>query len=142
MGGACRQGRPAGISGGALANAGVSLVGMDYSVPGIDSPLPADGSVRVVRVTEIAEIDQKVLPFETTWAPASEIEIDHQQLVDAGEPGVVARRTRVRYEDGEEIRRADEAEWVASESRESDGVRNDRHPIRDLNGTLNTGGPS
>ena len=102
----------------ALANAGVALVGMDYSVPGIESPLPEGGSVRVVRVTETAELLQKVLPFETRWAPAPGIEIDHQQLVDAGAPGVVARRTRVRYEDGEETRRAGEAEWVASESRD------------------------
>jgi len=104
--------------GDALANAGVPLVGLDYSEPGIESPVPAAGAVRVVRVTETADIEQDVLPFETRWAPAPEIEIDHQQLVDAGEPGVVARRTRVRYEEGEETQRAEEAEWVASESRD------------------------
>ena len=102
----------------ALANAGVALVGMDYAVPDITSSLPPEGPIHVIRVTERAEIEQDILSFETRWAPAPEIEIDHQQLVDSGEAGVVARRTRVRLEDGRETRRARESEWVAIEPRD------------------------
>jgi uncharacterized protein YabE (DUF348 family) len=102
----------------ALANAGVALVGLDYAVPDIGSSLPSGGSIRVVRVTETMEMEQDRLPFETKWAPAPEIEIDHQQLVDAGEAGFVANRTRVRHEDGQETRRARESEWVAIEPRD------------------------
>jgi uncharacterized protein YabE (DUF348 family) len=102
----------------ALANAGVSLVGMDYAVPGVESALPLDGSVRVVRVTEGVELAQTLQAFETRWEPAPEIEIDRQQLLDPGEAGVVAVRTRVRYEDGQETGRTREPEWVAVEARD------------------------
>jgi 3D (Asp-Asp-Asp) domain-containing protein len=102
----------------ALANAGVALVGSDYARPGVELPLPVAGAVQVVRVIESAEIEQEVLTFETRWAPAPDIEIDHQQLVDTGEPGVVAQRTRVRYEDGQETERLPESEWVAIEPRD------------------------
>jgi 3D (Asp-Asp-Asp) domain-containing protein len=68
-------------------------------------------------VIESAE-SAEVLTFEARWAPAPDIEIDHQQLVDTGEPGVVAQRTRVRYEDGQETERLPESEWVAIEPRD------------------------
>lgn len=97
----------------ALAAAGVALVGLDYAVPAVASPLPDDGTLRVVRVTESVELDRTLLPFSSRWEPAPEIEIDRQQLIDAGEAGVVARRARVRYEDGVEVGRTTEPEWVA-----------------------------
>jgi len=102
----------------ALANAGVPLVGLDYAVPGEGSPLPADGAVRVVRVTEDVELEQTLQAFESRWEPAPDIEIDHQQLVDPGESGVLAARTRVRFEDGREQGRTREPEWVAVEARD------------------------
>jgi uncharacterized protein YabE (DUF348 family) len=102
----------------ALANAGVPLVGLDYAEPGDVAPLPANGAVRVVRVTEGVELAQTTQSFETRWEPSPDIEIDHQQLVDPGEGGVLATRTRVRYEDGMEIGRTGEPEWVAVEARD------------------------
>jgi len=102
----------------ALANAGVPLVGLDYAVPAEGSPLPADGTVRVVRVTEGVELAQTRQAFETRWEPSPDIEIDHQQLVDPGESGVLAARTRVRYEDGRETGRTLEPAWVAVEARD------------------------
>jgi uncharacterized protein YabE (DUF348 family) len=102
----------------ALANAGVSLVGLDYAMPSAESPLPENGAVRVVRVTEDVELAQTLQPFQTRWDAAPEIEIDRQQLVDPGEAGVVAVRTRVRREDGEETGRTVEPEWVAVEARD------------------------
>jgi uncharacterized protein YabE (DUF348 family) len=101
-----------------LANAGVPLVGLDYAVPASEAPVPADGNVRVVRVTETVEMAQTLETFQTRWEPAPDIEIDHQQLVDPGEAGVLAERTRVRYEDGQETTRTREPEWVAVEARD------------------------
>ncbi|MBF8257024.1 MAG: hypothetical protein HW375_1931, partial [Anaerolineales bacterium] len=102
----------------ALANAGVPLVGLDYAVPAEASPLPADGAVRVVRVTEDVELAQTLQAFESRWEPAPDIEIDHQQLVDPGESGVLAVRTRITLEDGREQGRTREPEWVAVEARD------------------------
>jgi uncharacterized protein YabE (DUF348 family) len=102
----------------ALANAGVPLVGLDYALPAAEAPLPTDGAVRVVRVTEGIELGQTLQAFKARWEPAPEIEIDHQQLVDPGEAGVLAVRTRVRYEDGQEAQRTREPEWLAVEARD------------------------
>jgi uncharacterized protein YabE (DUF348 family) len=102
----------------ALANAGVPLVGLDYAVPGAEAQLPQDGSVRVVRVSETVELAETLEPFQTRWEGSSDIEIDHQQLVDPGAAGVVAVRTRVRHEDGLEVARTVEPEWVAVEARD------------------------
>jgi 3D (Asp-Asp-Asp) domain-containing protein len=52
------------------------------------------------------------------WDAAPDLEIDHQQLVDPGEAGVVAVRSRVRLEDGQEVSRTVEPEWVAVEARD------------------------
>jgi len=102
----------------ALANAGVALLGLDYAQPGVEASLPDAGAVRVVRVTEGVELAQTLEPFSTRWDAAPDIEIDHQQLVDPGEAGVKATRTRVRYEDGAETARAAEPQWVAVEARD------------------------
>jgi len=53
------------------------------------------------------------LPFETTYQPVSDLEIDNQSIVQTGEYGLNAQRVRIRYEDGEEISRQVEGQWVA-----------------------------
>jgi 3D (Asp-Asp-Asp) domain-containing protein len=101
--------------GAALAALGVPLVGEDYSVPAEDQPLPADGVVRVVRVWEAILTDQHLIPYETTYQPLPEVEIDTVYSVQAGVPGVLRRLTRVRYEDGLEVSRVTEAEVQVSD---------------------------
>jgi len=97
----------------ALALSGMALEGLDYSLPAEDQPLPDDGIVRVVRVSESVLVEQTPLPFETEYQPVTDLEIDQQQIVQTGEYGLTARRVRVLYEDGVEITRTLEAEWVA-----------------------------
>jgi uncharacterized protein YabE (DUF348 family) len=97
----------------ALEDAHLSLQGLDYSLPGEDQPIPANGKLRVVRVTEQVLIEQTPLPFETEYQPASDLELDSQAVLQAGEYGLNAQRVRVRYEDGAEASRKVESEWVA-----------------------------
>jgi uncharacterized protein YabE (DUF348 family) len=99
----------------ALAETGIALVGLDYSVPASDLPLPADGQVRVVRVLEVIQVEQEPLPFTTTYQPVDSLEIDQRSVVQAGAYGVSARRIRVRLEDGSEVARAVEGEWIAQQ---------------------------
>jgi 3D (Asp-Asp-Asp) domain-containing protein len=47
------------------------------------------------------------------WQPDPDLEIDHQKLLQEGAPGVRERRIRVRYENGQEISRTLENEYVA-----------------------------
>lgn len=102
----------------ALADAGLSLTGLDFSEPASEEALPADGRVRVVRVVEVAEMETESLPFGARWEASDLIEIDRQQLVDPGEAGIRAIRTRVRIEDGQPVERHVEPEWVAVQPRD------------------------
>lgn len=100
----------------ALEGAGVQLVGLDYAVPAADGPIPADGNIRVVRVRETVTFEQQPLPFETRYQPLETLEIDQQRLVEAGSYGVRTNRVRVRFEDGQEVERAIEGDWIAQEA--------------------------
>lgn len=101
----------------ALAEAGLVPVGLDYAVPGLQDPIPEDGRIRLIRVTEQVTVEQRPLPFETTYQPLPDLEIDNQRLIEAGAYGVVANRVRIRLEDGQEVGRTVEGEWLAVEPR-------------------------
>jgi len=89
----------------ALAEAGLALEGSDYTDPAPNAPLQRDMTIRIVRVAETFRIEQEPVPFEIQWMPDPEMEIDNQDLRQAGENGVLQNRIRVRYEDGKEISR-------------------------------------
>jgi uncharacterized protein YabE (DUF348 family) len=99
--------------GDALEEAGLSLQGLDYSLPAPEDPIPSDGEMRLVRVTEEVLIEQTPLPFETQYQPVSDLEIDNQSIIQTGEYGLTAQRVRVRYEDGQEVSRQVENQWIA-----------------------------
>lgn len=101
---------------GALVEAGVGLIGLDYAVPSADQPLPADGTIQVVRVSEQVLLEQEPLPFTTLYQPLADLEIDNQQVIQAGSYGVSTNRIRIRYEDRQEVGRYTEADWVAQEA--------------------------
>ncbi len=96
-----------------LADLHVVLTGQDYTVPPSDSPLPDDATVQVVRVSERFLIRQEPIPFEVAWQPDQELEIDHQRLLQEGAHGILEQRIRIRYEDGNEVARTVEDEYVA-----------------------------
>jgi uncharacterized protein YabE (DUF348 family) len=97
----------------ALKDAGLSLQALDYSLPSPDTPIPSNGEMRLVRVTEEVLVEQSPLPFETEYQPDVDLEIDNQSILQAGEYGLSAQRVRVRYEDGQEVSRQVESQWVA-----------------------------
>jgi resuscitation-promoting factor RpfB len=94
----------------ALAEAGIPLIGADYSVPAESEPLPSDGQIRLVRVTESLQLAQKPIPFESELQASADVPLDQTQILQPGEPGLTVQRTRIRYEDGKEISRASEDE--------------------------------
>ncbi len=97
-----------------LADLGIVLTGEDYTVPALDAPLGEEATIRVVRVSERFLIEQEPIPFESTWQPDPDLEIDQpQRVLQDGVPGVFERRIRVRYEDGQEISRQVDSEHVA-----------------------------
>lgn len=101
----------------ALAEGGLALTGLDYSIPGENEPLPEGGEIRIVRVSESLILLQKSLPFSSEFQATAELEIDQQDLLQAGEPGLAISRVRLRYEDGQEVSRQSEAEVVVRPAR-------------------------
>lgn len=99
----------------ALVENGLSLQGMDYSQPPGSAALPEDGTIRVVRVFEKVLIEQEPMPFETHSQPLPDLELGEQRVIQVGEFGLITRRVRVRYEDGEEVSRREETERLAVE---------------------------
>jgi len=96
----------------ALAEAGIPLIGLDYSLPAEDEALPADGQIRVVRVTESMQLAQKPIPFESELQASADVPLDQTQILQPGEPGLTVQRTRIRYEDGKEISRVTDDETL------------------------------
>lgn len=99
----------------ALHQAGVALQGLDVASPAAEDPIPRDGGIQVVRVRDEVLIEQEPIPYETEFEPDPEGLIDTQTILDAGTFGIKANRVRVRKEDGVEIARQVEGQWVARE---------------------------
>jgi uncharacterized protein YabE (DUF348 family) len=99
----------------ALAEAGVSLQGLDYSIPAEDQPLPTDGIIRVVTVREEILLDQAGIPFKNEYVADANLELDQRTVIEAGLEGIQVSRIRVRYEDGVETGRVTESTWNARE---------------------------
>jgi uncharacterized protein YabE (DUF348 family) len=98
-----------------LAQEGVALMGQDFSHPSIDHSLTPNEFIEVVRVREAIEIEQEFIPFEARWVPDPEMEIDNQEMRQSGTSGSIKKRTRVRYENGQEVWRVLEDEWLDKE---------------------------
>jgi len=96
-----------------LADLNVVLAGQDYTIPPLDAPLGENDAVRVVRVSERFEVRQDPIPFEVAWQPDPELEIDNQRLLQEGARGILEQRVRIRYENGHEVSRVVENEYVA-----------------------------
>lgn len=117
-GGEVRTRTSAATVGQALAEAGIPLVGLDYAIPPENDPLPDDGRIRVVRVREEVVLTQTSLPYETRSELTPQLELDQQEIIQVGEPGLAVSRARVRYEDGVEVARLVEEETVVRPPRD------------------------
>jgi uncharacterized protein YabE (DUF348 family) len=102
----------AGTIGTALARAGIPLEGLDYSLPAESKPLPPDGKIRLVRVSESVQLIQKPIPFETETVSSPDVALGTQEITQPGQEGLAVARTRIRYEDGQEVSREIEEESV------------------------------
>jgi resuscitation-promoting factor RpfB len=96
----------------ALAEAGLPLLGLDYSIPAEEKALPSDGQIRVVRVNESLQLAQKPIPFESDLQASADGPLAQTPILQPGENGVTVQRIRIRYEDGDEISRVTEDETL------------------------------
>jgi len=98
-----------------LAEEQLSLWDQDYVIPAESAILSPDLAIRVVRVREETIVEQDIIDFEIEWGPSAEVELDQERVVQEGQPGIMARRFRIRYEDGQEIARTLQEDWRAQE---------------------------
>lgn len=105
----------AGTVGQALLEAGIPLTGLDTSSPLENEALPADGQIRVVRVSEAIDVAVEAIPFSTERIESEEVPLGQEELIQPGVDGLSMVRTRVRYEDGVEVSRNTESETVIRE---------------------------
>ncbi len=99
--------------GDALAQAGVSLQNLDYSIPAEGEVLPADGIIQVVRVSEEIQLVEEIIPYETEYVADAEMDLDQLKIIQAGQSGLNISRVRIRTENGEEVARKTEESWIA-----------------------------
>ncbi len=95
-----------------LAQEGVHLRRLDYSIPAVDTPLSQVDRVEVRRVDEKFVYETQPIPFETVWQADPELELDRRRVIQAGKPGVRKRRIRIVYENGKEVSRETANWWV------------------------------
>jgi 3D (Asp-Asp-Asp) domain-containing protein len=98
-----------------LAEAGIKLVGQDYTLPGNDALLRPNDVISVVRVTEDFLLEDEPIAYQTLWQATPELPIDSQAIVSPGVAGISRRRFRVRYENGVKVSQIVDGEWIARE---------------------------
>jgi len=98
-----------------LAQEKIVLAGRDYTIPDPGSPVFDGFKVKVVRVREEILLQEEPIPYETVWKPDDSMELDTRQLVQEGKDGILRKRYRIIYEDGEERERRLEDQWVAKQ---------------------------
>lgn len=108
----------AGTIGEALAEAGVPLMGLDTSSPPENEAPPEDGQIRVVRVQESISITLEPIPFEVKAIDSPGVPFGQQKILQSGATGLAMVRTRIRHEDGKEVRREIEAGTVLRKPQE------------------------
>ncbi len=105
----------AGTVGEVLAEAGIPLIGLDTSSPLENEAPPPDGQIRVVRVHESVSVVLEPIPFTTQVIESPEIPLGQEETIQPGLSGLAMVRTRIRYEDGNEVSRKTEEGVVLRE---------------------------
>ncbi|MCD6520913.1 MAG: DUF348 domain-containing protein, partial [Anaerolineae bacterium] len=98
-----------------LSERGLVLGEKDYVLPSLLAPIREGMHVAIMRVYEERYVEEIPIPFETRWEPDPEMEIDQHRVANWGHEGARRRQVLVRFENGREISRTVEAEWVVRE---------------------------
>jgi len=89
----------------ALSAASVILMGLDYVIPGLTTPLGPDTAIRVIRVKENLITETQPIPFETIYQDIAASDDGDIRVLQEGHNGIEQVVTRIRLEDGVEINR-------------------------------------
>jgi resuscitation-promoting factor RpfB len=96
----------------ALAEAGIPLMGLDASQPSENNPIPSNGQIQLTNISESILLSEKSIPFKTDYQQSANIQLDQQQILQAGQAGLSVSRMRIIYQDGQEVSRENESATV------------------------------
>lgn len=91
----------------------VALGPKDYVLPDPRAAVYRNLRVAVVRVLDEFYVEEVPIAYRALWEPDGTMDLDQTQERRPGREGARRTRVRVRYENGHEIHRAQEEEWVA-----------------------------
>ncbi|MCS7070989.1 MAG: ubiquitin-like domain-containing protein, partial [Anaerolinea sp.] len=94
-----------------LAETGIAMVGLDYTVPSEAAAVTPGMTVRVFRVKEVVIAEDSPIPYTTLMQPDADLELDQRAVIQAGRPGVQRTTVRIRYENGIEVARSVESSY-------------------------------
>ena len=98
-----------------LAELGITVAGSDRVTPAMPESITDNVAIRIVRVQNLVQVERRSIPYELVVIPDDNLEIDHQQLTQAGADGEFRRRYRSTIEDGVEVTRTLIDAWVAAQ---------------------------
>ena len=98
-----------------LETEGIVLGPRDLVQPELNTPIAPDLQITITRVQDEYYIEEVPVPVETHWEPEPKMEIDQYKVIQWGREGAKRRRIRVHYENGREVSRTQEEEWIAKE---------------------------
>jgi uncharacterized protein YabE (DUF348 family) len=96
----------------ALAEAGIPLLGLDASQLSENNSIPSNGQIQLTNISESILLSEKAIPFKTDYQQSDNVEIDQQQILQAGQAGLSVSRVRILYQDGQEVSRENESATV------------------------------
>jgi len=115
-----------------LTDAGISLQGMDFSIPPDGEFLEGDTTIQVIRVREEVLQTQTPIPFSNEYIQSDQVELDKTEIVEPGEFGLEVTRTRIRYENEQETSRSEEVTWIAKQPKTQKTGRGTQVMVRTL----------
>lgn len=95
-----------------LAEEEVTMDEDDYVRPEVAANLKAGMTVNVVRVSDEYFIEEVPVPFQTVTVADPNMEIDHREIMHWGREGASRTKYRVHYENGVEMYRTVEDQWL------------------------------
>jgi uncharacterized protein YabE (DUF348 family) len=95
-----------------IAQEGIQLAGKDYTIPAATEAVREGISVQVMRVKEDFVTEAEAIPYDTSWQPDPTLELDEHVVTQVGVEGTKKRTIRINYENGREVQRSIDREWI------------------------------
>lgn len=104
-----------GTVGEALARAGFPLQGSDVSIPAASEPLPEDGRILIVPVSDAFEMDASIEAYNIEWQADADLPLDTVKVLRKGTAGLKGTMKHTRMENRSVVREETSEERTLAE---------------------------